>query len=109
MAKPSQALATSSACGVMRPDGEFYSCSQQVLGPGGQWDPGQCGDTQQQGPMAPVVSAVTHPAHPWGFAWRGPAPALTWDSRAVAALWQCHRKGGDTSQLLALPAAGMSL
>lgn len=52
--------------------------------------------------MASVVSAVMHPAHPWGFAWRGPAPAPTQDSQAVAALQQCHRKGGDTSQLLAL-------
>lgn len=32
-----------------------------------------------------------------------------WDIQAVAALWQCHRKGGDTSELLAPPAAGMSL
>lgn len=59
--------------------------------------------------MASVVSAVTNPGHPWGFAWGGLAPAPTRDSRAVAVLWLCHRKGGDTSQLLALPAAGMSL
>lgn len=52
MANASQALATTSACGVTCPSGEFDSCSQQVLGPGGQWDPGQCGDTQQWGPMA---------------------------------------------------------
>lgn len=53
VANPSQALATTSACE------EFYCCSQQVLGPGGQWDPGQPGDTQQRGPMASVCAAGT--------------------------------------------------
>lgn len=63
------------------------------------------------GQMASVVSAVTHPAHPWGFAWGGPAPALTQDSWAVAALWQCHRQGGDarlSQQLGCLSEAGRS-
>lgn len=92
VANPSQALATTSACGVKCPSGEFYCCNQQVLGPGGQWDTGQPRDTQQRGPMASVVSAMTQPPHPWGFACGGPAPAPTW---AVAALWQCHRQGGD--------------
>lgn len=101
MANPGQVLAAISACGVMCPSGEFYCCSQQVLGPGGQWDPGQSGDTQQQGPMVSVVSAVTHPAHPWG----GPAPAPTGDSQAVAA-WAVPQAGRGCQ---ALPAAGMSL
>lgn len=84
-----QALATTSACGVTCPSGEFYCCSQQVrraLGSWTMWGHRAAGS---------VLSAVTDLAHPWGFAWGGPAAAPTQDSWAMAALWQCHRQGGD--------------